>query len=78
MSKQDDMVVKPSHYERWNIEPVTFIMLNDMEFWRGNVIKYIARAGFKDDEIQDLLKARRYIDMRINQLENGKEITDAR
>lgn len=78
MSKQDDMVVKPSHYERWNIEPVTFIMLNDMEFWRGNVIKYVARAGFKDDEIQDLLKAKRYIDMRINQLENGKEITDAR
>ena len=78
MSKQDDMVIKPSHYERWNIEPVTFIMLNDMEFWRGNVIKYIARAGFKDDEIQDLLKAKRYIDMRINQLENGKEITDAR
>ena len=72
-----DQVVKPNHYERWTIEPVTFVMTNDMEFWRGNVIKYVARAGFKDDEIQDLEKAKRYIDMRINQLE-GKQITDER
>jgi hypothetical protein len=72
-----DQVVKPEHYERWEIEPVTFIMLNNMDFWRGNVIKYVARAGFKDDEIQDLEKAKRYIDMRINQLE-GKQITDER
>jgi hypothetical protein len=72
-----DQVLKPEHYERWEIEPVTFIMLNNMDFWRGNVIKYVARAGFKDDEIQDLEKAKRYIDMRINQLE-GKQITDER
>lgn len=72
-----DQVVKPEHYERWEIEPVTFIMLNNMDFWRGNVIKYVARAGFKDNEIQDLEKAKRYIDMRINQLE-GKQITDER
>ena len=40
----------------------------------GNVIKYIMRAGTKEntDEIQDLKKAIRYIEMRINQLE-GKE-----
>ena len=72
-----DQVVKPEHYERWEIEPVTFIMLNNMDFWRGNVIKYVARAGFKDNEIQDLEKAKRYIDMRINQLE-GRQVTDER
>ena len=38
----NDQVVHPKHYERWAIEPVTFIMLNnDFEFWRGNVIKYV-------------------------------------
>ena len=72
-----DQVVKPEHYERCEIEPITFIMLNNMDFWRGNVIKYVARAGFKDDEIQDLEKAKRYIDMRINQLE-GRQITEER
>ncbi len=79
----DNIVVKPSHYERWNIEPVTFIMINDMEFWRGNIIKYVARAGFKqygelssaDSEMIDLQKVIRYAEMRINQLE-GKEAND--
>ena len=71
----DNQVVKPQHYERWTIEPVTFIMTNDMEFWRGNVIKYVSRAGFKNNEVEDLRKAQRYLQMRINQL-TGKEITD--
>lgn len=83
--QNDDIVVKPGHYERWNIEPVTFIMLNDMEFWRGNIIKYASRAGFKQygdlssahSEIIDLQKVIRYAEMRINQLQQ-KEITDAR
>ena len=49
-------------------------MENRMEFWRGNVIKYVARAGFKGDEIQDLEKAIRYLEMRINEL-SGAPIT---
>ena len=34
-------------------------------------MKYVVRAGYKEgvDEVTDLLKARRYIDMRLNQLE---------
>ena len=79
----DKIVVKPSHYERWDIEPVTFIMINAMEFWRGNIIKYATRAGFKQygdlssahSEIIDLQKVIRYAEMRINQLQE-KEITE--
>jgi len=84
----DKIVVKPSHYERWDIEPVTFIMINNMEFWRGNIIKYAARAGYKDyvglntsrsevinSEIIDLQKVIRYAEMRINQLQE-KDITE--
>lgn len=75
-----DVVTRPSHYTRWAIEPITFIMRNKMEFWRGNTIKYVARAGAKtydgmdevQSEITDLRKAIRYAEMRINMLE-GKE-----
>lgn len=68
---KDDQVVHPNHYERWAVEPVTFIMDNGLEFWRGNVIKYVMRAGLKEgqSEVTDLQKAKRYIEMRINQLE---------
>jgi hypothetical protein len=75
-----DIVNEPKHYARWKIEPITYIMQNGFEFWRGNIIKYGSRAGFKlyegktqvESESLDLKKARRYIDMRINQLE-GKD-----
>lgn len=66
-----DPIVQPSHYERYKIEPINFIMLNNLSFWIGNIVKYVVRAGYKEgvDEVTDLLKARRYIDMRLNQLE---------
>lgn len=72
----EDKVHKPSHYAKWVIEPITFIMLNGFEFWRGNIIKYAARAGSKsydnlsaeESEIIDLEKVKRYCDMRINMI----------
>jgi hypothetical protein len=73
MNKEDE-VLEPTHYTVWKMQPITFIMQNRMEFWRGNVIKYVARAGFKGDEIQDLEKAIRYLEMRINEL-SGVPIT---
>ena len=79
-SDNEDLVEGPSHYTRWVIQPITFIMRNGMEFWRGNIIKYASRAGFKmyegktqvESEIIDLEKVVRYAQMRINQL-NGEE-----
>tara|TARA_R110002049_G_scaffold57625_5_gene157864 strand:- start:705 stop:944 length:240 start_codon:yes stop_codon:yes gene_type:complete len=72
-----DVVNKPDHYARWAIEPIEFVMRNGFEFWRGNVIKYVSRAGFKQyedqtpvqSEVTDLKKVIRYCEMRINQLE---------
>ena len=76
----EDIVNEPEHYARWKIEPITYIMMNGFEFWRGNIIKYASRAGYKlyegmdevQSEITDLEKVIRYSQMRINQLE-GKE-----
>ena len=75
-----DIVNEPKHYARWKIEPITYIMRNGFEFWRGNIIKYVSRAGYKlyegmdevQSEITDLEKVIRYAQMRINQLE-GKD-----
>jgi len=75
-----DIVNEPKHYARWEIEPITYIMSNSFDFWRGNIIKYASRAGFKAydgktrdaSEILDLKKVIRYAEMRINQL-NGEE-----
>lgn len=81
-SATSDVVVKPSHYTRWAIQPLTFIQRNKMEFWRGNIIKYTARAGSKlydgmdevQSEITDLRKAIRYAEVRINELNGEVEL----
>jgi len=79
----NEIVKRPQHYAKWPVEPIVFIMQNSMEFWRGNVIKYVSRAGSKlydgqdkvQSEITDLKKAMRYCEMRINLLE-GKQPND--
>lgn len=78
----EDVINKPSHYARWPIEPITFIMRNGFEFWRGNIVKYASRAGYKTypgkdevgSEIADLRKVIRYAEMRINQLQGETDL----
>ena len=80
MTRSSDIVNEPKHYARWKIEPITYIMRNGFEFWRGNIVKYASRAGYKmyegktqvQSEIIDLEKVQRYCQMRINQL-NGED-----
>jgi hypothetical protein len=77
----DDVVVKPSHYTQYKVEPVTFIMENRLSFEIGNIVKYACRAGHKmypdqdytQSRITDLRKVMRYAEMEINRLE-GKEV----
>lgn len=69
---QDDVVDHPSHYTQY--KGVEVIQLTEqMNFNRGNAVKYIARAGLKDPakEIEDLKKSRWYIDREINRLQDG-------
>jgi len=40
-------------------------------FLRGNVIKYLWRAPYKGNELQDLLKAREYLDKEIERVRDG-------
>ena len=60
----------PVHYH-FDIEPFDYIHDNQMGFAEGNVVKYITRWRYKENGIEDLYKAKQYIDMLI-----AKEITD--
>ena len=59
-----DIIKEPPHYTKWKIEPITFIMENNIPFAEANVVKYVMRWRDKNG-IQDLEKAKRYIDMII-------------
>jgi hypothetical protein len=72
--KTDDPVNRPSHYTDGKIEVIEFIEDKKLGFCLGNAVKYIARAGKKDPtkEVEDLKKARWYIDRRIKEIEEFK------
>ena len=53
-----------SHYKDMKIQPAQFINENNLPFAEGNAIKYICRHQHKG-EVQDLEKAKHYIDMII-------------
>lgn len=57
----------PAHYQRGSIEVWDAIADWQLDYFSGNVVKYIARAGHKayEEEIDDLLKAKAYIDKKI-------------
>lgn len=40
-------------------------------FLKGNVIKYVSRSAFKEDELSDLKKAQEYLGWLIEAVESG-------
>ena len=66
--KKEDVINHPSHYTRGNIEVIDFIEDQQLPYHLGNVIKYIARAGHKGDKLEDLKKARWYLDRYIKEV----------
>ena len=71
---ENDPVNHPSHYTDGEIEVIDFIQDKKLGFCLGNAVKYIARAGKKDPtkEIEDLKKAKWYVERRIKELEEVK------
>ena len=66
--KVHDAVNHPSHYTRGKIEVIDFIEDKQLPYHLGNVVKYVARAGYKGDKLEDLKKARWYLDRYINEV----------
>jgi NTP pyrophosphatase (non-canonical NTP hydrolase) len=66
-----DPVNHPSYYNTSDIEVIDAIEAWDLNFNRGNSVKYVVRAGHKDlaKEIEDLKKARFYLDHEIARME---------
>lgn len=58
--------VGSDHYQAMVIQPIEFILKNNLNFAQGNVIKYICRYKHKNG-LEDLLKARDYIDYLIKE-----------
>ena len=73
---KEDIIGHPNHYcEGRKYEPKDVIRDWNLNFNLGNAVKYISRNGRKDGNsaLQDLKKARQYLDFEIAYLEKEQE-----
>lgn len=64
-------MIKPKYYEnKKKYDVIDVIQDYELNFNRGNIIKYIIRAGKKNDETEDLQKAFEYLKREINFIKN--------
>ena len=54
-----------NHYKNYKIQPVEFIIKNNIGFVEGNIIKYVLRFKEKGGAV-DLEKAKHYIELLID------------
>jgi hypothetical protein len=54
-----------SHYKKYKIQPVEFIIKNNIGFVEGNILKYVLRFKEKGG-VSDLEKAKHYIELLID------------
>jgi hypothetical protein len=75
MENNKEMVNHPEHYGgSENVYEAIKVIENwDLDFHLGNTVKYISRAGKKgvNKELEDLKKAKFYLDRKIKNLENN-------
>ena len=64
--------VEPKHYLQFKITPLDAIEEWGLGFSLGNVIKYVARAKHKGNYLQDLKKAKKYLELEIDRVEGKR------
>lgn len=65
-----------NHYKDMAIQPIHFIMGNNLDFLQGNILKYICRYKSKNGII-DLYKAKHYLDILIEHEQRRTESGDS-
>ena len=68
--KKKETVDHPDHYNK-GIEVIDFIDSWDMDFNTGNAIKYLSLHKYKNKPLEDLQKAKWYIERLIDNLEKS-------
>lgn len=65
---------KPKHYHTDSIDVIDFCKIYDLNFNVGNIVKYLSRAGKKENEstLKDLLKAKDYLEREIKYIQENE------
>lgn len=73
-AQYNDIISRPAHYvENRKYEPKDVIRDWGLNFNLGSAVKYISRAGRKEDAIQDLNKAKTFLEFEIEALKEEND-----
>jgi hypothetical protein len=71
----DDPVDHPRHYNQHPSGVEAIVICEHLNFCLGNAVKYILRADHKGSKIEDIQKARWYIDRELIRLQKEEKKT---
>jgi hypothetical protein len=74
VKSSQDNVNHPQHYTKGGIEVIDAIEAWGLNFRLANVIKYVARSDHKNNKLEDLKKARWYLDREISKVESSTNV----
>ena len=60
---EEEKIFNPPHY-KIGVQPLDYIIANELDFLEGNIIKYVTRYKNKNG-VEDLIKAKKYLDLLI-------------
>lgn len=68
--KASERQIQGTHYKDMPVQPSEYIYRNGLNWYVGNVIKYVSRYDKKGQDVADLHKAIHYIELLIEELSN--------
>ena len=67
--EENDPINKPEHYQYSSIQPIDVVNAWGLDFYLGNVVKYLSRYQHKGKPREDLEKALWYLNKKIEEME---------
>lgn len=68
--EEHNPVSNPMYYRIGGIDTLDFIIAKELGYLEGNIIKYLVRHRLKENSLQDLKKARYYLNRLIEGVQN--------
>ncbi len=69
-TEHERVIEWPPHYNKGTIQMTDYVIDQNLDWCSGNVVKYVVRAPHKGKELEDLKKAKWYLERRIREVES--------
>ena len=62
-----DYQIGGDHYKKCKIQPIEYIYANELDFFEGNIVKYVTRLRTKGEGAKDIQNAQMILELRYGE-----------